>query len=57
MIKLKNILLEKKELDSKFIYTISKLTDANNHTRARIELSKMLKNKKLMLVYQKFQLI
>ena len=51
MIKLKDILLEKKELDSKFIYKISKLTDANNHTRARIELAKMLGNKKLSKFY------
>ena len=39
MIKLKNILLEKKDLDSKIIQKISKMTDRNDHTGARTHLS------------------
>ena len=39
MIKLKNILLEKKDLDSKIIQKISKMTDRNDHLGARTFLS------------------
>ena len=39
MIKLKNILLEKKELDSTHIEKISKMTDRNDHLGARTYLS------------------
>ena len=42
MIKLKNILLEKKYLDSIHIEKISKLTDRNNHLGARTYLSYLL---------------
>ena len=42
MIKLKNILLEKKELDSKHIEKISKMTDRNDHLGARTYLSYLL---------------
>ena len=42
MIKLKNILLEKKDLDSKHIEKISKMTDRNNHLGARTYLSYLL---------------
>ena len=48
MIKLKNILLEKKDLDSKVIKTVEKYTQMNRHTDARIILSKALKNKRLI---------
>ena len=51
MIKLKNILLEKKELDSRFIKDIAKMTDRNNHTLARFQLAKYLGNDKLSLYY------
>ena len=39
MIKLKNILLEKRELDSKHIEKISRMTDRNDHLGARTFLS------------------
>ena len=42
MIKLKNILLEKKELDSTHIEKISKMTDRNDHLGARTYLSYFL---------------
>ena len=51
MIKLKNILLEKKDLDSRFIKDIAKMTDRNNHTLARFQLAKYLGNDKLSLYY------
>ena len=51
MIKLKNILLEKKDLDSKVIKTVEKYTQMNRHTDARIILSKALKNKRLIKFY------
>ena len=51
MIKLKNILLEKRDLDSKHIEKISKMTDRNNHGEARVFLSQMLQNDKLYRFY------
>ena len=42
MIKLKEILTEAKELDSKIIKKMAALTDRNHHTEARIELAKAL---------------
>ena len=39
MIKLKNILLEKRELDPKYVKELSKMTDRNNHLGARTYLS------------------
>ena len=51
MIKLKNILLEKKELDSKKIAEIEKLTKRNNHTTARQYLANWSGNKKLKRYY------
>ena len=51
MIKLNNILLEKKDLDSKVIKTVEKYTQMNRHTDARIILSKALKNKRLIKFY------
>ena len=51
MIKLKDILLEKKELDSKYIQKVAKYTDRNNHTMARIFLSVMVEDKRLQKFY------
>ena len=42
MIKLKNILLEKRELDPKYVKELSKMTDTNNHLGARTYLSYFL---------------
>ena len=39
MIKLKNILLERRDLDPKIIKKIEKMTDRNNHLGARTHLS------------------
>ena len=52
MIKLKNILLEKKELDSKTLQMVARLTDRNNHTESRILLAKAVNDKKLFKAYQ-----
>ena len=57
MIKLKDIinekkqLNEKKELDTRFITQIHMLTQKNNHTLARFQLSKYMGNKKLSKFY------
>lgn len=52
MIKLKNILQEKKDLDSKQIQYIARLTNMNDHTQARKHLAKLLGNKKLVKMYE-----
>tara|TARA_Y100000401_G_C8151201_1_gene139677 strand:+ start:100 stop:393 length:294 start_codon:yes stop_codon:yes gene_type:complete len=52
MIKMKNILLEKREFDSKYVQKVDKMTNSNNHTEARIYLSMMLRNKKLEKFYR-----
>jgi len=52
MIKLKNILLEKKDLDATLVKHVGILTNRNAHTEARIELSKWMKNKKLERFYK-----
>ena len=52
MIKLKDILTEKKELDSKTIQAVAKMTDSNAHTHARLELAQALRNKKLEKAYR-----
>ena len=52
MIKLKNILLEKRELDSKYVKTVIFHTRHNNHTEARIFLSHMMRDKKLTKFYK-----
>ena len=52
MIKLKNILLEKKEFKKPFLDKIKWMTDRNDHTEARIYLSMMLQNKKLVKFYK-----
>jgi hypothetical protein len=52
MIKLKNILQEKKDLDNKQIDYLEKLTDRNEHTLARKHLAKLIGNKKLVQMYE-----
>ena len=58
MIKLKDIinekkqLNEKKELDARTIKAIEKMTQSNAHTHARIELSQALRNKRLEKAYR-----
>ena len=52
MIKLKNLILEKKELNPRFIKDIAKMTDSNNHLLARFQLAKYLGNDKLMSFYE-----
>ena len=51
MIKLKDILTEKKELGGAAINVIDRLTDRNNHTLARQQLAWKMKNKKLEKAY------
>ena len=51
MIKLKDILTEKKDLDPKSIQKVAKLTDRNNHTEARLFLAHMSGDKKLTKAY------
>ena len=51
MIKLKDILTEAKELPSKDIKMLAKLTDYNNHNEARIYLARKLGNKNLVSGY------
>ena len=51
MIKLKYILTEKKKLDQRFLDDIHKMTQSNNHTLARFQLSKYMGNKKLSKFY------
>ena len=51
MIKLKNILLEKRELNSRFVKEVEQMTDRNNHTEARYYLAHMMRNDKLSLFY------
>ena len=52
MIKLKDILIEKKELGGAVINVIDRLTDRNNHTLARQQLAWKMKNKKLEKSYE-----
>ena len=52
MIKLKQILTEKKELGGAIINTIDRLTDRNNHNEARLELAKQMKLKNLVKAYE-----
>ena len=51
MIKLKDILTEKKELGGAIIHKIDMLTDKNNHTEARRVLAVAMGNKKLAKIY------
>jgi hypothetical protein len=50
MIKLKQILTEKKELGGALINTIERLTDSNNHNEARLVLAKSFLGKNSPLV-------
>jgi cobyric acid synthase len=50
MIKLKDILTEKKELGGAMINTIDRLTDSNNHNEARLQLAKSMLGKNSPLV-------
>ena len=43
--------LTERKLDSKYVQKIAKYTDRNNHTQARIFLSHMMRNKKLLKFY------
>ena len=47
-----NLVTEKKEVDSKTIQAISKMTQSNAHTHARIELSQALRNKRMEKAYR-----
>ena len=51
MIKMKDILTEARKLDSKYVQKIAKYTDRNNHTQARIFLTHMMREKKLLKFY------
>ena len=54
MIKLKNILLEKKELNPKQIQVVGMLTQRNNHNVARAMVAKdLLKDKQLYTAYMR----
>ena len=63
MIKLKDIISEKKQLNEKqeappgLIKIISQMTDRNNHTEARWEIAKRLKNKKLQNFYKAMSIL
>ena len=50
MIKLKEILTEKKELGGAMINIIDRLTDSNNHNEARLQLAKSFLGKNSPLV-------
>ena len=52
MIKLKEILTEKKKMDQKYLDKIHKLTQYNNHTESRILIAKLVGDKKLMKAYE-----
>jgi len=56
MIKLKEILTEKKELGGALINKIERLTDVNNHTEARIILAKEV-DKKLEQAYKGLNIV
>ena len=43
--------LTERKLDSKYIKKVSKYTDRNNHTQARIFLTHMMREKKLLKFY------
>ena len=50
--KLKDLLLEKKELDQSYITHAAAMTNRNNHTEARTTLARGVKNKKLEMAYK-----
>lgn len=51
MIKLKELLVEKKELEQRFIDSYAKMTDKNNHTTARWHLADKIGDQKLIKAY------
>ena len=57
MIKLKNILSEKKDLAPSIIADLAKMTDRNNHTEARRDLASHMKNLKFQHIYQSINMI
>jgi len=59
MIKLKDILTEKKELDSKTLGYIERMTDTNNHNEARLMLDKSFlgKNSPLVKGYESLKVL
>lgn len=57
MIKLKQILTEKKELGGALINKIEQLTDRNHHTEARLTLAKALGDKELVKAYEAIDVI
>ena len=52
MIKLSGLVTEKKELGGAYINQIERLTDRNNHTRARAELARHIGDKRLIKAYE-----
>ena len=52
MIKLKDILTEKKKMQTVYLTKLHQLTQRNNHTDARVFLSVMMGNKKLEKFYK-----
>ena len=50
--KLKDLLLEKVDLDQRIVDKIAKLTDMNNHNEARLVLAKEMKLKNLVKSYE-----
>ena len=57
MIKLKNILTEKKELGGAIIDKIQDLTDKNAHNMARLTLAKEMRNRILMKNYEALMIL
>ena len=57
MIKLKDILTEKKDLAPSIIADLAKMTDRNNHTEARRDLASHMKNLKFQHIYQSIIMI
>ena len=51
MIKLKDIITEKKKMGEKGLLSTKRMTDKNQHTENRKMLSKLMKNKKLVKFY------
>ena len=52
MIKLKDILTEKKKMDQKYLDKVHKLTQHNNHTESRMLVAKVMGDKKLFKAYE-----
>ena len=47
-----NLVTEKKELDQKYVKKVAMMTQRNNHTEARLFLSTMISNKRLLKFYK-----